>query len=64
MSPHYVTCTPLFPLASLSHHPSLTNIRIIRVHSRYAGLGLEFQKAQNQCMKFIFTLIDPVDPSR
>jgi hypothetical protein len=30
----------------------------------YAGLGLEFQKAQNQCMKFIFTLIDPRDPAK
>jgi len=30
----------------------------------YSSLGLEFQKAQNQCMKFIFTLIDPQHPSK
>jgi hypothetical protein len=30
----------------------------------YSGLGLEFQKAQDQCMKFIFTLIDSHDPTR
>ena len=31
---------------------------------KYGALGLEFQKAQDQCMKFIFTLLDPNDPSR
>jgi hypothetical protein len=30
----------------------------------YAGLGLEFQKAEGQCMKFIFTLIDPYDTAK
>lgn len=30
----------------------------------YLNLGLEFQKAPNDCMKFIFTQIDPKNPSR
>lgn len=30
----------------------------------YKALGLEFQKADNDCMKFVFTQIDPNDPSR
>ena len=30
----------------------------------YAGLGLEFQKAEGDCMKFIFTQVDPKDPLR
>ncbi len=30
----------------------------------YATLGLEFQKAEGQCMKFIFTLIDQSKPSK
>lgn len=30
----------------------------------YAALGLEFQKAEGDCMKFIFTQVDPNDPSR
>lgn len=28
----------------------------------YAALGLEFQKAEGDCMKFIFTQLDPNDP--
>lgn len=30
----------------------------------YTALGLEFQKAQGDSMKFIFTQLDPKDPSR
>merc|ERR1711871_1296963 len=30
----------------------------------YMALGLEFQKCDGECMKFIFTNIDPKDPSR
>mmetsp|Transcript_2648 Transcript_2648/g.2765 ORF Transcript_2648/g.2765 Transcript_2648/m.2765 type:complete len:228 (+) Transcript_2648:105-788(+) len=30
----------------------------------YTALGLEFQKAEGDCMKFIFTQVDPKDPSR
>ena len=30
----------------------------------YAALGLEFQKAEGDCMKFIFTQVDPENPSK
>lgn len=30
----------------------------------YMSLGLEFQKAEGECMKFIFTQIDPKEPSK
>ena len=30
----------------------------------YQSLGLEFQKAEGDCMKFIFTQVDPRDPQR
>ena len=30
----------------------------------YAALGLEFQKAEGDCMKFVFTQVDPKDPNR
>lgn len=31
---------------------------------QYMALGLEFQKAEGDCMKFIFTQIDPSDPNK
>jgi len=30
----------------------------------YTALGLEFLKAENDCMKFVFTQLDPKDPTR
>jgi kinetochore protein Spc25 len=30
----------------------------------YTTLGLEFLKAENDCMKFVFTQLDPKDPAR
>jgi myosin heavy subunit len=30
----------------------------------YTSLGLEFLKAENDCMKFVFTQLDPKDPAR
>jgi len=30
----------------------------------YSLLGLEFEKADGECMKFIFSQIDPVEPSK
>jgi len=30
----------------------------------YAALGLEFHKAEGECMKFVFTQLDSLDPSR
>ena len=30
----------------------------------YSALGLEFQKAEGQSMKFIFTLLDPASPNK
>lgn len=30
----------------------------------YAALGLEFHKAEGECMKFVFTQLDPTNPSK
>jgi len=31
---------------------------------QYMALGLEFQKAEGDCMKFIFTQVDPANPNK
>ena len=48
----------------LEREMEATMNELTRGFRNFLYLGLEFHKADNDCMKFIFTLIDPDDPLR